>query len=130
MPFYYNYIIIFPLVCQCFLDFLIYKSIDFFIIYGIIRAIRLGPYYWVHQNGGGCSFSFFRRKEINIFFAPFAINEKGVVPMNIRQHLKVTYDNYRRYISGRSIYSNYFASYETKVKEKDNRPRFNIAVIF
>ena len=37
-------------------------------------------------------------------------------------HLKVTYDNDRRYISCRNCYSDYFASYETKVKEKDNRP--------
>ena len=45
-------------------------------------------------------------------------------------HLYVTYDNDRRYFSCRDNYSNYFASYETKVKEKDNRPRFISAVIF
>ena len=44
-------------------------------------------------------------------------------------HLYVTYDNDRRYFSARSFYSNYFASYETKVKEKDNRPASNCAVI-
>ena len=50
--------------------------------------------------------------------------------MNIHKHLKVTYDNDGRYFSARSFYSNYFASYETKVKEKDNRPATNTAVIF
>ena len=44
--------------------------------------------------------------------------------MNIHQHLKLTYDNYRRYFSVSYFNSNYFASYETKVKEKDNRPAF------
>ena len=45
-------------------------------------------------------------------------------------HLYVTYDNDRRYFSVSYCYSNYFASYETKIKEKDNRPATNIAVIF
>ena len=36
-------------------------------------------------------------------------------------HLYVTYDNDRRYFSCRGNYSNYFASYETEIKEKDNR---------
>ena len=50
--------------------------------------------------------------------------------MNLQKHLRITYDNNRRYFSCRGNYSNYFASYETKVKEKDNRPAFNSAVIF
>ena len=58
----------------------------------------------------------------NIFFAPFEIKMKGVVLMIYSSHLYVTYDNDGRYFSGRNCYSNYFASYETKVKEKDNRP--------
>ena len=37
------------------------------------------------------------------------------------KHLYVTYDNDRRYLSCRGNYSNYFASCEAKVKEKDNR---------
>ena len=45
--------------------------------------------------------------------------------MNIRQH-RVTYDNYRRYISDDSFNCNYFASYETKIKEKDNRLTTNL----
>ena len=45
-------------------------------------------------------------------------------------HLYVTYDNDRRYFSCRGNYSNYFASYETEIKEKDNRPATNTAVIF
>ena len=36
-------------------------------------------------------------------------------------HLYITYDNYRRYLNSRNYYSNYFASYETEIKEKDNR---------
>ncbi len=87
------------------------------------------PYHRVHHYGGGCSFSL-ERKEINIFFAPFAIFTKGVVPMIYSSHLYVTYDNDRRYFSVSYCYSNYFASYETKIKEKDNRPATNIAVIF
>ena len=45
-------------------------------------------------------------------------------------HLYVTYDNDRRYFSCRGNYSNYFASYETEIKEKDNRPASISAVIF
>ena len=41
--------------------------------------------------------------------------------MNLQKHLRITYDNDRRYFSCRNYYSNYFASYETKLKEKDNR---------
>ena len=39
-------------------------------------------------------------------------------------HLYVTYDNDRRYFSGRNYYSNYCISQESQVKEKDNRPAF------
>ena len=46
------------------------------------------------------------------------------------KHLYVTYDNNRRYFSVSYCNSNYFVSYETKVKEKDNRPAFNSAIIF
>ena len=46
------------------------------------------------------------------------------------KHLFVTYDNYRRNSCVSYCYSNYFVSYEAKVKEKDNRPATNIAVIF
>ena len=55
---------------------------------------------------------------------------KGVVLIIYSSHLYVTYDNDGRYFSGRNYYSNYFASYETKVKEKDNRPRSKATVIF
>ena len=49
--------------------------------------------------------------------------------MNSQKHLFVTYDNYRRNSCISYCNSNYFVSYETKVKEKDNRPATNIAVI-
>ncbi len=50
--------------------------------------------------------------------------------MNIHKHLRVTYDNYRRYISDDSLLCNCFASYETKIKEKDNRLLAIGSVIF
>ena len=50
--------------------------------------------------------------------------------MNAHKHLTVTYDNDRRYFSRCVNYSNYFVSCESKIKEKDNRPATNIAVIF
>ena len=45
--------------------------------------------------------------------------------MNIHKHLYVTYDNDRLYFSVSYCNSNYFVSYETKVKEKDNRSAFH-----
>ena len=54
-------------------------------------------------------------------FTPFAILTKGVVPMNLQKHLRITYDNYRRYFGVSYCNSDDFASYETKLKEKDNR---------
>jgi hypothetical protein len=74
--------------------------------------------------------AFFERKEINIFFAPFAILTKGVVPMIFRQHLYVTYDNDRCNSCNRSFYSNYCVFQKTQIKEKDNRPASISAVIF
>ena len=50
--------------------------------------------------------------------------------MNIHKHLKVTYDNYRRYFSDSSFNSNTCAFYKSQIKEKDNRPAHNCAVIF
>ena len=41
-------------------------------------------------------------------------------------HLKVTYDNYRRYFSDYGFnYGNLCVYSKTQVKEKDNRPAFN-----
>ena len=45
-------------------------------------------------------------------------------------HLLVTYDNYRCYISDSSFNSNTCVFYKSQIKEKDNRPATNIAVIF
>ena len=41
--------------------------------------------------------------------------------MNLQKHLRITYDNYRRYFGVSYCNSDNFASYETKLKEKDNR---------
>ena len=42
--------------------------------------------------------------------------------MNIHKHLKVTYDNYRRYFSDYGFnYSNLCVYSKTQIKEKDNR---------
>ena len=46
--------------------------------------------------------------------------------MNIYEHLYVTYDNYRRNFSVSNCNSNYFAFDKVKIKEKDNRPAFQI----
>ena len=46
--------------------------------------------------------------------------------MNVHKHLKVTYDNYRCNFSGSNCNSNYFASNEAKIKEKDNRLTTNL----
>ena len=45
-------------------------------------------------------------------------------------HLYVTYDNDRCTYSAYSFYSNYCEINKTQVKEKDNRPARNCAVIF
>ena len=50
--------------------------------------------------------------------------------MNIHKHRKITYDNYRRYFSGHSFNCNCRVYQKTQIKEKDNRPAFNSAVIF
>ena len=42
--------------------------------------------------------------------------------MNIHKHLRVTYDNNKRYISNCCFISNLRASIQAQVKEKDNRP--------
>ena len=65
-----------------------------------------------------------------ILFAPFAKNEKGVVPMIIRKHLRFTYDNYGRYFSDRNCNSSRRVCSQTQIKEKDNRPASISAVIF
>ena len=45
-------------------------------------------------------------------------------------HLCVTYDNDERYISDCCFIGNLCVYFQTQVKEKDNRPATNIAVIF
>ena len=74
---------------------------------------------------------FKRRERISlILFAPFAINEKGVVPMIFRLHLRFTYDNYGRYFSDSNCNSNRRVCSQTQIKEKDNRPALTVRLSF
>ena len=74
------------------------------------------------SNGGGCFLPIkFTEGEI---FTPSEYIEEGVVPMIFQKHLCVTYDNYRRYISGHSCNSDNCFSCKRQISEKDNRPVF------
>ena len=69
------------------------------------------------SNGGGCFLPInFTEGDI---FTPSEYIEEGVVPMIFQKHLCVTYDNYRRYISGRSCNSDYCFSCERQISKKE-----------
>ena len=66
----------------------------------------------------------------NIFLLLSQYLGKELVLMNVHKCLNVTYDNDGCDFCYRSFYSSYLDFKKTQIKEKDNRPATNIAVIF